>query len=64
MTGNPRACCPLCNRHVGTFLDSEPRRRHYLWHTVSGRAWDQAPCEGSGWLVEDVELLLAEMGNA
>lgn len=64
---DPRACCPICNRHIHTYPDTEPGRGlrlHYVWHTQTGKAHDRGPCEGSGWLVEDVELLIAEMGSA
>lgn len=55
-----RACCPLCQRPVKVFHHSG--RLIYEFHASgSGRMSDGYAnrCEGSGWLVEDDELIEA-----
>lgn len=61
---NARACCPECGRTVTAYRDDRGTPRlHFVWHTRTGTPRDDTACEASGWLVEDVELLIAEMSR-
>lgn len=48
------ACCPLCSQVRPVFV--EEGRLFFIDHTTRcGRR--MTPCEASGWLVEDEELI-------
>lgn len=57
-----RAICPLCQRSTPTFTH-EGRRFYIHHHTTRGHAEDNAVCEGTGWLVEDDELVTTTRRN-
>lgn len=49
-----KACCPLCERNVNAYgIDG---RLTYAAHRPTRRAV-VGRCEGSGWIVEDNELI-------
>lgn len=49
------ARCPLCRRVIPTFVHRG--RAIYLHHNPT-RALSVAPCDASGWLVEDDEVIV------
>lgn len=50
-----QARCPLCGRTTGTFVHNG--RRIYQHHYRPDRINSAEPCDASGWLVEDDELV-------
>lgn len=56
MSVNKRACCPLCTRVTVTFTHGG--RRIYQHHYAEGHTNAAVVCDGSGWLVEDDELVV------
>lgn len=51
-----RAICPLCHQPTGTY--THEGRRFYIHHYDRG-----VVCEGTGWLVEDDELVTTTRRN-
>lgn len=50
-----KATCPICQRTTGTFVHNG--RRIYVHHYRPDRTNSAEPCDASGWLVEDDELV-------